>query len=338
MVINPKHRNWTKDELEFLTRNCEQLTLKQASRLLNRSPGALHHLVRVRGLKFINPRWTQWSPEEEAKLRVLAPEHTKEEIAKELGRTIPSVKDRALKLGIEMKQRVRWWSDRELRYLEWNAENKSFEEIAQALGRTRSSVYYKAVELNIKERAAYSGLNEVIRRTGYCSTQLLRARRELKQAWRSVKRGRLRQYLISEEQVEALIAHLTRKVYPLSMLSMLTGYTPSILRQAGKELRQTWTTVPGTEIYEISDEQREELVAYLEKRSTYLRLEEIARRLEVSAVTVTRARDRLGQTWITQGGRLYFITREQAAELEQHILSRPKVLQKLELQKRAKAA
>ncbi len=60
-------------------------------------------------------------------------------VAERLGRSIPSVQDRALRLGIpsEVKRR---WSDAEDRYLRNNYGRRSAQQIARTLGRTEQSV------------------------------------------------------------------------------------------------------------------------------------------------------------------------------------------------------
>lgn len=94
----------------------------------------------------------KYSDREETFLRRWYGRKTEEQIARSLGRTLRSVKIKAINLGLRPKQKIAW-SDADLRTLRFYWGQRSAQEVADLIGRTRLATVLKAYQLGLsKER------------------------------------------------------------------------------------------------------------------------------------------------------------------------------------------
>ena len=90
-----------------------------------------------------NRRWKPWEPWEDEFMRSWYGKMPREKIARHLGRTVPSLNSRALKLGLRNKKPPRWTPEEE-EFLRKNWRRMSISKIAKALGRSWHSIEVKA--------------------------------------------------------------------------------------------------------------------------------------------------------------------------------------------------
>lgn len=98
---------WTEEQNAVLRDAAGKLTARELAKRLGRSAKAVRSQALMLGVELM--RWKPeemrgyWSPELEARLRGLAPTHTPTQAAAELGRTDRSVRLRAAKIGLRMR-------------------------------------------------------------------------------------------------------------------------------------------------------------------------------------------------------------------------------------------
>lgn len=149
---------------------------------------------------------------DDARLLVLAPLHTRREIAEKLGRTYDAVRARCRHLGVNCTEngrgvlrghRVRPWAERDDLFLRTWSELQAVSWIAKRLGRTPRAVERRAggLGLSFRNTAGWS-LRSISDWLGYDRQTVKQAAVRLGQHWRR-KRGTLH-FVISDEQREAL--------------------------------------------------------------------------------------------------------------------------------------
>ncbi len=143
---------WTPDlDAVVRSRYSEEGPTALAARL-GRTEAAVRARARVLGVKFRTRR--PWSDDEVARLRDLASGKTLAELARLLGRPMPTVQDKVQELGLQplpSTQTPRAWTleqDAELRDL--YGKGRTFPEIGTALGRTPGACQQRAFKLRLK--------------------------------------------------------------------------------------------------------------------------------------------------------------------------------------------
>jgi hypothetical protein len=95
-----------------------------------------------------------WSDDEIELLKKLYAEKPTEELAKQLGRSLPAVKRRANMLGLKRKSYLqKLWTPEEVALLKELYPECPFGEIAKRLGRTVASVKQRAHTLGLKRKS-----------------------------------------------------------------------------------------------------------------------------------------------------------------------------------------
>lgn len=91
-----------------------------------------------------------WTKEE---LEVLKTGKSVREIMTILNRSDSSVRSKAKKLGVPLKDNTNHWTVEQINYLKANIRKKPYSELAQVLGKSVNAVQYKAHSLNISYHA-----------------------------------------------------------------------------------------------------------------------------------------------------------------------------------------
>lgn len=140
-------RNYSEEDLIFLTNNYHIMSVKDLADKLNKSTGSVSNAVRKLGLiKQVHKPWT------DTEIQYLIDnyiEMTSEEIAKHLGRTIHSINAQRDKLGLVRHEA---WTDDEIKFLKDNYQTMEHLEIGKVLHRTDSAVRAKCFDLDLYKK------------------------------------------------------------------------------------------------------------------------------------------------------------------------------------------
>jgi len=147
--------DWKIEEDRFLRENHSTMLIKEMAKQLGRSIGGTQLRVGVLGLDKRSGRYRserEWVRKEIAILRKLYSTHTYPQIAKELGRTQNSVKNKALELGLPSAN-IRPWTKKEDELLRELYATNSVQKIESRLGRNRADVAQRAKKLSIQKQS-----------------------------------------------------------------------------------------------------------------------------------------------------------------------------------------
>lgn len=153
------NKNWTNQEIQFLTKNWGQIPLKQVMEQLDRTEDSVMRKARRLGL---NVRKLEeemlkrkWSAGEDNFILENYKSQNILKISQHLHRTVSAIRKRALYLGVSDK--VVRWSESEEEFLKekWGIIN--LDTIAKRLHRSRNSVILKAYQLLLREQINANG-------------------------------------------------------------------------------------------------------------------------------------------------------------------------------------
>lgn len=92
---------------------------------------------------------TEYTAKEYATLRTMAGKYTTEEIAAQLGRSVPSVREHARMLQVSLNVKLPRWTKDENSLLRRLAQSHSAKDIARLVGRSENAVNKRAARLGI---------------------------------------------------------------------------------------------------------------------------------------------------------------------------------------------
>lgn len=95
-----------------------------------------------------------WSKDEVKLLKKLFPNRDRQETADRLGRSLPSVNNKAQRLGIKTKRPPRWSKDKD-KLLKKLYPNISTNIIAEQFGRSAQSIRQRAYRIELKKTKKY---------------------------------------------------------------------------------------------------------------------------------------------------------------------------------------
>ena len=156
-------RCWSEEEIQSLKRLFPDNKTREVAAELNHSIGAVSRLASRLGLKkskgylksigqVSEPR--KWSQKEVELLKKLNYSQSRQEIAEKLGRSLATVSQKAIRLGLKKKEMMRW-TDKEIETIKQLYSRVTASEIARELDRSAQSVRQKAHRLGFKKREAY---------------------------------------------------------------------------------------------------------------------------------------------------------------------------------------
>lgn len=140
-------KNYSKEDLIFLTNNYHSMSVKDLSSHLDKSEGSIHNAVKKLGLK--KQIHKVWTDEENQYLVDNYIESTSEEMAKHLKRTIHSINAQKDNLGLV---RHKSWTNDEIKFLKENYLKMEYLEIGKILHRTDSAVRAKCFDLDLYKK------------------------------------------------------------------------------------------------------------------------------------------------------------------------------------------
>lgn len=160
--IDRSHKIWTKDEEQYLIDNYNKYGYKEIARHLNRTEGSVigkFHRLRQISDDMVAPN--HWSKAEENYLIDNYRFKRNDDLAKELGRTVRAVSEKANRIGLRKasmnpKRKKSWdrvrkiWSDKEEQFVSDNHGSMEMVEIAFHLNRTVNSVRSKIKNMGLK--------------------------------------------------------------------------------------------------------------------------------------------------------------------------------------------
>ena len=151
---------WSADEVAMLRELYPNISTRRAAERIGRTAQSVGQKALKLGLKktdeylrsigFVSDpkRWTQ---DDIALLMKMYAGKSVNEIATELGRSVPTVRQRAHKMGLRKKEYLTW-SFEEVRKLESGFPDKTIKQLADELGRSVNSVRQKAHRLKLKKK------------------------------------------------------------------------------------------------------------------------------------------------------------------------------------------
>lgn len=154
-----------------------------------------------------------WTEQEEKKLQKIWGTVRDSEVAAALGKTTSAVREKAKSLGLRVKARhnppgevsYSWERAEELILIKNVGHLNIFELMELLPGRSRVAIERRCYELGFPPaQGTYSRL-QIEKNTGYDWRQIRRARDALGQNW---KRYGLRKYMITDDQVQDIVAYL----------------------------------------------------------------------------------------------------------------------------------
>jgi DNA-binding CsgD family transcriptional regulator len=165
--------SWSPEQLEYLREQAKTRPALDIAREMGMPIGTARWYIKKKwGMQIIS-HYKDWTAEEETRLRDLRVDHSLEQIAEKLGRTVDAVKTRIHKLGLRLPQSSstrREWTKHEDVFLYRAAERMSLREAGKALGRSVNSVYAHCRKIGIKWAQGRRTLREVALDLGCCHT------------------------------------------------------------------------------------------------------------------------------------------------------------------------
>ena len=142
-----KIKNWSDDELNYLTENYASMRIQDIADHLGRAATSIPPIAKKLGLK--KQIHKPWSEKENAYLMEHYIDMTSAQLAKKFGRTIPSVNAQRDRLGLV---RNAPWSEDEVKFLQDNYESMTYEQIGKYLNRTTTAVDAKCFGLGLYKK------------------------------------------------------------------------------------------------------------------------------------------------------------------------------------------
>jgi hypothetical protein len=143
-------RRWSPAETETLRKLCSSLPYEEIGEILGRSRNAVHMKARKLGLR----KMDFWTIDEDALLRKDQMRCEYSQVARNLKRTLSSVKARVITLELERKVDV--WTEGEMRSLACNYSEARAADIAKSIGRTEAATAQKALRAGIVKKPRWS--------------------------------------------------------------------------------------------------------------------------------------------------------------------------------------
>ena len=140
-------KNYTQDELDYVVKNFQTMTVKEIAKNLNKNPNSISNAARKLGL--VKQPHKNWTDEEIQFLKDHYIDMTSEEIGKKLHRTVHSINAQRDVLGLI---RNAAWTDNEIEFLKSNFESMEHKEIGKILGRTTQAITAKCFELDLYKK------------------------------------------------------------------------------------------------------------------------------------------------------------------------------------------
>lgn len=165
---------------------------------------------------------------------------TRVQLASQLGRTRPSVQGLCLRLGLKDHARNwnRWTKQDDLKLLELS-EMHTYSEIAERMGRTRASIFQRMWAKGIRKLSGGVSLTQLCKNTGYERSQFLRAKKMLRQNWKTAYGGKRKLFVITEKQQEALTEYL--KTEPRRITPPEKKFWPRVVKSTDPDGCWQWT-------------------------------------------------------------------------------------------------
>ena len=142
-----KIRNYTNEQIEYITENYNNMTVKEIAIALNKSEGSVSNAARKLGL--LKQSHKPWSNEEIEYLKNNYIQKTSEEIAKYLGRTVHSINAERDRLNLIRNEN---WKNEEINFLKNNFHSMTHEEIGKVLNRTTQAITAKCFDLDLYKK------------------------------------------------------------------------------------------------------------------------------------------------------------------------------------------
>lgn len=146
-----KIKNYTTEELNYIKKNYNYMTVKQLSEKLDKPYNSVNNAVRKMGL--IKQKHNKWTDSEIAFLKENYIEMTSEEISKHVDHSIDAINAMRDRLGLI---RNKTWTEEEIEYLKENFETTLYCDISKKLGRTEGAIRAKCFELDLFKKTPWS--------------------------------------------------------------------------------------------------------------------------------------------------------------------------------------
>lgn len=152
--------NWTKDEIDYLYENWNNLSLNSIINYLGRSEDSIVRKARRIGLNVCKKDdeliKKKWSNEEDQVIRNRYKQLSPSELALLLDRSVYAVKKRAAFLCVTTK--VNRWTEKEEEFLKEKWGITTVDTIAKNIKRSRNSVLLKAYQISLRDQVNANGL------------------------------------------------------------------------------------------------------------------------------------------------------------------------------------
>ena len=161
-------KKWTKSEDELLIKEFSTKTNKELAEMLDRSAKSI--IQHAHTLNLHKDKQTLWKDDEVEFLKShYNVDMTPLDIAKELKRSVSSVKGKAFAVGLADNVK---WTQEQIDYLIDNYCYKTNDEIGKKIGRSEQAVSYKAFELSLSINENWSDDEINIIKTNYLNKSL----------------------------------------------------------------------------------------------------------------------------------------------------------------------
>ena len=153
-----RHKNWTKEDIDYLKKNYSEMTNKDIGKALNRSEGAVSNkafnLSLDNGLIGINTSKSglRWSEKDINYLKKHYSDLSLGELAEKLKRSKRAIVNKVKELGIPERKEKKEWTDEDTEILKETYGEMSSREIARILDRTVGSVDTRISKLGLPKK------------------------------------------------------------------------------------------------------------------------------------------------------------------------------------------
>lgn len=149
-IVPGVRKPWSKEEIEFLTKNYKTMRFRGIAERLQRTPLAVTHMVSNIGLK--KRRMHFWTNAELKKLKKLRLTHSDRELGVIFGVSEWAINGASQRMGTEAP-RIPRWTEKETKYLLKHYHFKTHEVLAQELGRSKTAIIENSMKYDIPARA-----------------------------------------------------------------------------------------------------------------------------------------------------------------------------------------
>ena len=144
-------RRWSAKEIKLLKKLYPTENTQNIANKLGRPSKYIRHKASRTGLKKVGVAPARfWSRQEETLLRKMYPDNSVSGIANQLGRTVPTVKEKAYSLGLRRANPI--WSKKELTLLRKRYPSRTAQQIAEQVGRSVQATKVRIHRLGLKKR------------------------------------------------------------------------------------------------------------------------------------------------------------------------------------------